>query len=136
MILLSFYSSKSRHLSEYKLKLFNLAGFLAHVQQFFCLLDKFEVWVSCEATFLINFSVWFFKIEFNPLPDLLNTGFEIMEIGLFYGGEHLGVKICRFLIFLTRSLPDLQDMAKELNLFFPELTFVFVECYTVIFCSL
>ena len=52
------------------------------------------------------FYVWFFKMEFNPLPDLLNTGFTIIEIGLFYGGEHLGAKICRFLTFLTRSLQD------------------------------
>ena len=36
-------------------------------------------------------------MEFNPLPDLLNTGFTVVEIGLFYGGEHLGAKICRFL---------------------------------------
>ena len=37
-------------------------------------------------------------MEFNPLPDLLNTGFTIVEIDLFYGGEHLGAKMCRFLI--------------------------------------
>ena len=30
-------------------------------------------------------------MEFNPLPDLLNIGFVIIEIGLFYYGEHLGV---------------------------------------------
>ena len=36
-------------------------------------------------------------MEFNHLPDLLNTGFTIVEIGLFYGGEHLGAKICNFL---------------------------------------
>ena len=46
--LLSFYSSESCPLSEYTIKIFNLAGFLAHVQ-FFRLLDKFEVWASCEA---------------------------------------------------------------------------------------
>ena len=33
---------------------------------------------------------------FNPLPDLLNTGFTIIEIGLFYGGENLEAKICKF----------------------------------------
>ena len=55
------------------LKLFNLAGFLAHVQQFSSLLDKFEVWVSCEAVCDIFEQV---------LPDLLNTGFIIIEIGL------------------------------------------------------
>ena len=26
-------------------------------------------------------------MEFNPLPDLLNTGFTIIEIGMFYGGK-------------------------------------------------
>ena len=41
-------------------------------------------------------------MEFNPLPDLLNTEFKIIEIGLFYGGEHLGAKLCRFLTFLGR----------------------------------
>ena len=35
--------------SEYIIKLFNLAGFLVHFLQFPRLLDKFEVWVSCEA---------------------------------------------------------------------------------------
>ena len=28
-------------------------------------------------------------MKFNSLPDLLNTGFTIIETGLFYGGEHL-----------------------------------------------
>ena len=41
-------------------------------------------------------------MEFNPLPDLLNTRFTIIEIGLFYGGEHLGAKICRFLTFFDK----------------------------------
>ena len=45
-------------------------------------------------------------MEYNPLPDLLNTIFTIFEISLFYGCEHLGAKICRFLTFLTRSLHD------------------------------
>ena len=49
LFLLSFYSSESCNLSEYTIKLFNLAGFLVHVQQFSHLLDKFEVWVSCES---------------------------------------------------------------------------------------
>ena len=60
--LLSFYSSESCHLSEYTLKLFNLAGFLAHVQQFSLLLDKFEVWVSCEA--VCNIFYWFLCLIF------------------------------------------------------------------------
>ena len=34
-------------------------------------------------------------MEFNPLPDLLNTGFTIIEISLFYGGENLEAKICK-----------------------------------------
>ena len=32
-------------------------------------------------------------MEFNPFPGLLNTGFTIIEIGLFYGGENLEAKI-------------------------------------------
>ena len=85
-----------------------MAAFLAHFQQFSRLFDKFEVWVSCEAvaTFLIGYSVWFFKMELNPLPDLLNIRFTIIEIGLFYGGKHFGSKTCRFLTFLPRSLHD------------------------------
>ena len=44
-------------------------------------------------------------MEFNSLPDLLNTGFTIIEIGLFYGGERtLGSRFQTF--FLTRSLQD------------------------------
>ena len=35
-------------------------------------------------------------MEFNPLQDLLNTGFTIIENDLFYGGENLVAKICRF----------------------------------------
>ena len=53
------------------------------------------------ANFLISFSVKIFKMEFNFLPGLLDTGFTIIQIGLFLGGEHLGAKICRFLTFLT-----------------------------------
>ena len=34
-----------------------------------------------------------FKMEFNPLQHLLNTGFTVAEIGFFYGGEHFGAKI-------------------------------------------
>ena len=45
-------------------------------------------------------------MKFNPLPDLLNTGFTIIEIGLFYSGEHLGAKMCGFLTYLTRSLQE------------------------------
>ena len=41
-------------------------------------------------------------MEFNPLPDLLNNGFTIIEIGLFYGGQHLEAKICTFLIFFDK----------------------------------
>ena len=58
LFLLSFYSSKSCPLSENTIKLFNLAGFLVHVQQFSRLLDKFEVWVTCEAVWDI-FSQFF-----------------------------------------------------------------------------
>ena len=41
-------------------------------------------------------------MEFSTLPDLKNTGFKIIEVGLFYGGEHLEVKICRFLTFVDK----------------------------------
>ena len=54
-------------------------------------------------------------MEFNPLPDLLNTGFTTVEIGLFYGGEHLGANICRFRLVLTRSLQDHGDSWLVLN---------------------
>ena len=99
MIFFELYFSESCPLSESTIKSFNLAGFLAHVQQFSRLLDKFEVWVSCEAV-CDNFDQFFCLIFLNgiqSLPDLLNTRFTIVEIGLFYGGEHLGAKICRFL---------------------------------------
>ena len=59
---MSFYSSESCHLSEYTLKLFNLAGFLAHVRQFSRLLNKFEVWVACEA--LCDIFDQFFPFDF------------------------------------------------------------------------
>mgnify|MGYP001800532937 CR=1 FL=1 len=47
-------------------------------------LNKFEILVSCEALCNIfdQFSVWFFKLEFNPLPDLMNTRFTIIEINM------------------------------------------------------
>ena len=107
LFLSSFYSSEICPLSEYTIKLFNLAGFLVHDQQFSRLLDKFDVWVSCEAVwdifyFLISFSVWCFKMEFNPLPHLLNTEFTNTEIGLFHGGEHFGAKICGLMTFFDK----------------------------------
>ena len=55
------------------------------------------------ATFLISFSAWIFKMKFNPMPDLLYTGFTIIEINLFYGGEYLRAKICGFLTFLRSN---------------------------------
>ena len=39
---------------------------------------------------------------FKPLPDLLNSGFTIIEIGLFYGGEHLGAKISQIPDFFDK----------------------------------
>ena len=52
-------------LSECTIKLFDLAGFLVHVQQFSRLLDKFEdrFLVKRFGTFLISFSVCFFKMK-------------------------------------------------------------------------
>ena len=62
--------------------------------------DKFEVSVSSAA--LCNVFVREFKLEFNPLPNLLKTGFTIVEIALFYSGEHLEAKICRFLSYFDK----------------------------------
>ena len=49
-------------------------------------------------------------------PDLLTTGFTIIEIGLFYGREDLEAKICRFLTFLTKIsksiIKSLHDVSK------------------------
>ena len=66
-------------LSEYTFKLFILVGFLVDVQQFSCILDKFEVWISYDQAVCNIFDQVFcliFKMEFNPLPDLLNTEFN------------------------------------------------------------
>ena len=54
------------------------------------------VWslVSCEVLcdiFVRFFCLIFLKMEFNPLPDLLNTEFTIIAIGLFcVGGQNFG----------------------------------------------
>ena len=55
-------------------------------------------------------------MEFNHLQDLLNTGFTIIEIGLFYGGEHVGEKNMQpdSWLFLSRSLK--MAIFKTLNL--------------------
>ena len=45
---------------------------------------KFGFLVQHFATFLFVFSVWFFEMKFNPLPDLLNNGFTTIEIGLLW----------------------------------------------------
>ena len=81
---MSFYSSKSWHLSEYTLKWFT--GLFDGRPELFPLSNKLEVWVSCAALcyVFVRFFVWFLKMESNPLPDLW-----IIEIGLFYGGELL-----------------------------------------------
>mgnify|MGYP001796123736 CR=1 FL=1 len=78
-----------------------LAGFLTRVWNFpaFKTRLKFRFHVQHFGTFLFGFSVLCFKMEFNPLQNLLNTGFTIIEIGLFYDGEQLESKICRFLTF-------------------------------------
>ena len=74
----SFYSSQS--LSEYTLEWF---GGLFHARP-----EMFGFLVQHFAKSLFGFSVWCFKMEFQLLPDLLNTGFTIIEIGLLYGGEN------------------------------------------------
>ena len=40
-------------------------------------------------------------MEFNPLPDLLNTGFTVIKISLFYGGEHENMQIPDFFDKIT-----------------------------------
>ena len=86
---LSYYSRESCHLFYQYIHASDLVGFSAHVQKFSRLLNKFEVWVSCEAVCDIfnRFFCLIFKIEFNPLQDLQNTGLTIIEIGLFYGSS-------------------------------------------------
>ena len=92
---LSFCSTKS-----------NLAGFLINTRQeiFTPLKQVWSLGLLCSTLqrFCSAF-VSFFKIEFNLLPDLLNTRFTIVKIGLFYGGEYLEVKIGRFLIFFWQD---------------------------------
>ena len=61
--------------------------------KFLSLLNKFEAWFSCVqlqqfVMFMFGLSFWFLKMEYNPLPDLLNTIFTIIDIGLLCGGEH------------------------------------------------
>ena len=53
-------------------------------------------------------------MEFNHLPGLLNTGFTIVEIGLFYDGERLLAKVCR-LLTCFRSLQDCDSVWLVLN---------------------
>ena len=55
------------------------------------------------VTILFGFSVWSFTMKFNPLPQLLNNWFTIIESGLFYGGKHLEEKICKLLTFFDKK---------------------------------
>ena len=48
-------------------------------------------------------------MELNPLPDLLNAGFTIIEISLFYGAENLEAKKCRFQTFLENMAMFIED---------------------------
>ena len=50
-------------------------------------------------------------MEFNHLPDLLSTGITIIEIGLYYGGEHrtLGSK--------NMQIPDFSEQHDDVCLF-------------------
>ena len=100
--LLSFYASKSCHLWEYTFKLVNSTGFSAHVQKIFPPFK--QVWsLGFLWSIMRHFDRFFcliFKMEFNPLPDLLNSGIVIIEISLFYSGKNLESKICIFQTFL------------------------------------
>ena len=85
---------KSCHLLGYTLKWFS--ALLKQVWSLGFLCST----LRCLRSFF--FSVWFFKQKFNPLPDLLNTGFTIFETGLFYGCKHLEAQIRRFLISIKK----------------------------------
>ena len=73
----------------------NLAGFLTIVPTHVDIFVPFkQVWSFCflctTAAFCdvcVRFFCFIFKIEFNALLDLLNTGIIIIEIGLFCGGN-------------------------------------------------
>ena len=86
MIFLSYYSSESCQISDYTLMWFDRLYFLTSVLKFsaFKTSLKSRFLLQQFAMFLLSFSVWWFKKEFNLLPDVLNTGFTIIEIGLFY----------------------------------------------------
>ena len=61
--------------------------FWPHTSKLSLLSNKFEVWFlvyhrsTCDVLFV--FSVWFFKMELNPLLDLLINGLTIIENLLF-----------------------------------------------------
>ena len=85
----------------------NLAGFLARLQKLFpLLLNKFEVWVSCE-TVCDMFDQFFSLISQNEIQHFARfTEYRIhnlIYIGSFYSGDHLSEKY-RFLTFWTRTL--------------------------------
>ena len=109
--LLRFYFNKSCHLSRYTLNYLIWRAFWRTFSNFpaFWTSLKFGFLVKHFVTFLISFSVWFFKIKLKTLPHLLNTGFTIVENGLFYGGEHLEAKICRFQTFLDKMAMFFED---------------------------
>ena len=72
--------------------------------------NKFEVWVSCVQpqhfmTFAIGFSVLFIKMEFNSLPDFLNTGFTIIELVCFVvANTEVKIILCKFLAFTNKMV--------------------------------
>ena len=98
MVFLSFYFRKNWHLSEYTRD----GLFEAYPEILPPLKQVWSLGFLCSSlqrfwsVFLFDFLKW---PEFNPLPDLLNSGFTIIEIGLLYGSEHLAAKLCRFLSF-------------------------------------
>ena len=75
---------------------------------------------SLKFRFLVQY---FEKFLFGS--DLLNTGFTIIEIGLFYDGEQLYAKVCRFLTFFTRWRCLLNEQQGNL--------LNFIECFSSCF---
>ena len=55
-------------------------------------------------------------MEFNPFPDLLNTGFTVIEIGLFYGVETWKQKYANSKLFSDNMAMFLRPTTKILQI--------------------
>ena len=63
-------------------------------------------------------------MEFNPLPDLLNTGFTIIEIDLFYDDKHKEAKMFRFLTFCDKIAIEYRSVDVTESLFVKSLVWL------------